>query len=146
MIFTRACEYGFQTILYLAVKEKNGKNISIKEIAERQEISFSFLGKVIQELVSNNLVKSTKGPNGGVKLAKTPSEITLYEIVSSFDENKVFEKCILGFPNCGIDNPCPVHEDWSKIRNSLKETLENKSVAQIIEESKGKDIRFISLP
>lgn len=146
MIFSRACEYGFQAILFLATKENEKKNFSIKEIAKKQGISFYFLGKVIQELVSHNLVKSSKGPNGGIQLAKLSNEITLYEIIRAFDEEKIFEKCLLGFPNCGGDNPCPMHEEWGNFRSALKDIFETKSVAQFLEESEGKDIRFINFP
>ncbi|MCL4539496.1 MAG: Rrf2 family transcriptional regulator, partial [Bacteroidetes bacterium] len=73
LIFSRQCEYALQAVLYISVQEP-GKFTNINEISERLDIPMPFLGKTLQLLVQDRILSSLKGPRGGFKLAKDPSE------------------------------------------------------------------------
>jgi Rrf2 family iron-sulfur cluster assembly transcriptional regulator len=62
-----------------------GKPISLAEIAERQEISLSYMEQLIACLKKQGLVKSTRGPGGGYMLGTSGDHITVSEIVSAVD-------------------------------------------------------------
>ena len=133
MLLTRACEYGIQAVLYLA-KHHEVPYISIKEIAEKNNISFHFLGKILQTLIQKGLLISYKGPKGGVSLARSPQEITVIQVIEAIDGLGFFQKCIVGMPSCDETHPCALHEKWSKIREDICKMLGDKSIAQLINE------------
>ena len=95
-------------------------------------LSFYYLGKVIQNLTNTSLLDSYKGPNGGIKLGKKPEEITVIEIVEAIDGLKAFEKCFIGLSTCNTQSHCALHNDWKGIRNKIYEMLQNKNLAQLI--------------
>lgn len=133
MLLSRACEYGIQAVLYLA-QHYDVPYISIKEIAEKNNISFHFLGKIAQTLTQKGILVSYKGPKGGVRLAKAPEEITVLEVVEAIDGLNLLKKCVLGMPTCGDEQPCALHNTWGKIRAEIYKMLSEKSIAQLIDE------------
>ncbi|NIT52519.1 MAG: Rrf2 family transcriptional regulator, partial [candidate division Zixibacteria bacterium] len=72
-----------------------------------------------------------RGPNGGVSLARPATAITIFDIIAAIDGLKLFEECILGLPGCGNDKPCPFHEDWQVVREDLKNTFKNSTLADL---------------
>ncbi|NUM71915.1 MAG: Rrf2 family transcriptional regulator, partial [Ignavibacteriaceae bacterium] len=64
MIFSKATIYGIKSIVYVA-KQQNGKDyVSIREIAEKLEIPFHFLTKILQKLTHAGIIVSSKGVKG----------------------------------------------------------------------------------
>jgi Rrf2 family protein len=133
MLLSRACEYGIQAVLYLA-KHHEVPYVSIKEIAEKNDISFHFLGKILQRLTQKGLLVSYKGPNGGVSLARSPQELTVFQVVEAIDGLESLQKCIVGMPACDEKHPCALHKKWAKIREAICDMLKEKNIAQLIDE------------
>lgn len=133
MLLSRACEYGVKAVLFLA-QHDDVPYVSIKEIAEKNQISFHFLGKIVQTLTQAGLLISYKGPRGGVRLAKTADEITVLQVVEAIDGLDILQKCVLGLPSCGSDAPCALHSQWGEIREDIRKMLAGKSIAQLVEE------------
>jgi len=129
VIFSKKCEIGLQSVLYLSTI---GKNIITDSgiIAKHLKLPKEFVSKVLQQMTFGKIVGSKKGKNGGFFLAKEPSEIRLIDIVKAIDGTKVFDCCVLGFPGCSNEEPCPVHNVWGGIREQahkmlMDETLED---------------------
>ena len=132
VLFSKKCEIGLQSVLYLSTEEE-GELFNSKQVSERVKQPKEFVSKVLQILTSSGIVGSKKGKNGGFFLAKPANKIRLIEIVEAIDGREVFEKCVLGFPECGDAHPCPVHNTWGKIRDEaynmlMTETLEDLKV------------------
>ena len=140
-MISKTCNYGLRAAIYLAIKE-NDVLVSINEISKNLNIPFHFLTKTLQQLTQQGLLVSTKGPKGGVKLAKPAKNITLMEIVLAIDGAKLFETCILGLPGCGVLNSCPLHEDWSSAINTLKNTFNKTTVALLADKVKNNNLRI----
>lgn len=132
MILSRACEYAMQAVLYLA-RQQRDSYISIKEIAEKNDISFHFLVKILQKLTQQGILNSYKGPRGGVSLAKPAREITPWDIVAAIDGVDFCQKCVVGFPECDEHHPCDLHYKWAKIRQEICDMLSEKSIAELID-------------
>ncbi len=131
MLLSRACEYAIQAVLYLS--EQNTKTyVSIHEIAEKNDIPFHFLGKILQTLTHKNLLISSKGPKGGVCLVKTPEEITLLDIVEAIDGLEfLHSKCIVGLSTCKGKKICALHDRWGIIRKDIYQMFAEKNIAQL---------------
>ena len=134
VLFSKKCELAIQAVLFLSIKKEkliyNATTIS-KELKVQKE----FVSKMLQTLTQSGIIGSKKGKNGGFYLARRPSQIKLIEIVEAIDGDKVFKTCVLGFPNCGDENPCPVHETWGKIRNETFKMLANETLEQFKEKT-----------
>lgn len=129
IIFSKKCEYGLQAVLYLSTKEPN-TIVSAEEIAKKLSIPKEFVSKILQSLTEYGIVSSKKGKAGGFGLAKNPNKIHLIDIVAAIDGLGIFNGCVLGFPNCSADHPCPVHDKWGALRTMTYEMLTEQTLDQ----------------
>jgi Rrf2 family protein len=141
MLLSKSCEYGLRASLFL-VAHQNGEYISIREMSDKLDISFHFLTKILQQLTSEGILKSHKGPNGGVRLVKSGSKIRLFEIVTAIDGDKMFAECVLGLPGCGREKPCPLHDIWGDTRDHIREMLKSTTLAELAEKGKEGNLRI----
>ena len=72
--------YALRVMIDLAINS-NGKYISLKDIAERQEISNKYLEQIISLLNKAGYLETARGYTGGYKLAKEPKEYTIVDIL-----------------------------------------------------------------
>ncbi len=133
IIFSRACEYAFQAVLYLASQPQT-RPILQRDISGALQIPPHFLGKVLQSLSRSNLVISRKGKCGGFILARSPKDISLYDILKATDGVACLDGCILGFSECGDERPCPVHFQWKESKQILMEMLRNRNAEELSQE------------
>lgn len=137
MVLSKACTYGILATLYVAKEDRDF--VPIRELSDELNISFHFLTKILQQLTSQGILVSLKGPKGGIKLAKDPAVVTYYDVIVAIDGDSVFKECVLGLPGCGHEIPCPIHEFWAPTRDLLKTTFVSQSLedsAQSINELK----------
>jgi len=129
VIFSKKCEYGMQAVLYLAAYMEKGV-IRADDIASALKVPREFVSKILQSLTASGIVYSKKGRFGGFSIAKDPAQIRLIDIVAAIDGLEMFNSCVIGFPNCSPDTPCPVHDKWGELRTLAynlftEETLDN---------------------
>lgn len=136
VIFSKSCELGLQAVLYLSTKEK--RLFNAKEVSDELKVPKEYVSKVLQMLTSSGIVGSKKGKNGGFFLAKEPVEIKLIDIVEAIDGLDVFKTCVLGFPGCSHETPCPVHDKWGKLREEAFKMLSEETLEDLKEKTKNK--------
>ena len=136
-MLSNSCRYGIRAILYLAKHRKENDNIGLKQISSDLELPAPFLAKILQQLAKHRLLRSTKGPNGGFSILKDPERITLLEIVEIIDGKGIFNNCIIHDGTCaGVrksKKPCPVHEDYAKVRAGLINLFKTRTIAELVE-------------
>jgi Rrf2 family iron-sulfur cluster assembly transcriptional regulator len=133
-MFSRSCHYGLQASLFIAHETADGGKVDLVTIATAQDIPRHFLSKILQTLVKQKLLKSTKGPNGGFELMRPAHKIYLYEIVEAIDGLDIFSQCGLGFKLCSNNHPCPIHDDFKVLRDQTKELFHQKTLQMLIED------------
>jgi Rrf2 family protein len=113
MRFTSMFRYGLRALAVLA-DNYGDKPISAKEISAREGISPSFLEQLLAQLRRSGVIEGVRGPGGGFRLRKDPSEILISEIVEALEGPVLVAKCI----SCD-DNPssqkCSRYEDCSAV-------------------------------
>lgn len=129
-MLSKSCEYGLRATLYLASLNHDGY-VSIGTISEELGISFPFLTKIFQKLNDAGLLESQRGPKGGVALTKPAQDVTLYDIVVAIDGDDLFGECVLGLPNCGDAEPCPLHDEWTEKRAGVETMFRNATLAEL---------------
>lgn len=128
MIFRKTVGYALQTVIYLSTQPFK-KPILQKEITNTLDIPHHYLGKILQPLIKSGIIGSKTGAFGGFYLAKRSKEIVLYDIVKIFEGADYFEDCVLGFPGCDDNTPCPVHKEWSSAKIIIQKFMEENTVA-----------------
>jgi len=140
-MLSNTCKYAVRALIYLGKYSADGTKIGIKKIASDLSIPTPFLGKILQNLVRQKVLVSTKGPNGGFGLAKTTVDISLYDIVRIVDGEDFFKVCLIGHQPCKThennEMPCPVHSRFSPIRAQLVQFYEETTLAGILGDMSG---------
>ena len=122
-MLSNTCKYALRALIYLGKYSETDHRIGIKKISEDLELSSPFLGKILQNLVKQKLLVSTKGPNGGFALGKKPENITLWDIVTKVDGEEFFTNCLITLEPCKTHDPsrplCPIHAQYDKLRAEI---------------------------
>lgn len=130
-MFSKTCKYAINAMIYVATLPTEQERVGLKEISKAINSPEAFTGKILQALVRDELLASTKGPNGGFFIAKNPAEIFLSQIVESIDGDMLFTGCALGLEKCSEDHPCPVHHKFKAIRDHLTGMLMTTSLKDV---------------
>lgn len=93
MFLTTKGRYAIMAMLDMYESCIDGKVVSIKSMAERQNLSIYYLEQLFCLLKKHNIVNSVKGPGGGYVFAKLPSQIYLYDILKAVGEKTKTTKC-----------------------------------------------------
>ncbi|MEE9372823.1 MAG: Rrf2 family transcriptional regulator [Saprospiraceae bacterium] len=119
-MFSKACEYGIKAVVYIAHRSQEGNRVSLKEIAKEIDSPEAFTAKIMQQLAKKNIVSSSKGPTGGFEMDEEARlNINIKSIVEVIDGDALYIKCGLGLKDCDDSRPCPVHQKFKKLRDSL---------------------------
>ena len=113
-----------------------GDPISLADIAERQEISLSYLEQLFALLRKGGLVKSVRGPGGGYLLAHHRGETRIADIILAVDEPIRATRCTPGAPiGCrGNRSRCATHDLWEELGNQIHLYLSSVSLADVCEQ------------
>ncbi|MAT59237.1 MAG: transcriptional regulator [Ignavibacteriae bacterium] len=141
VIFSKTCELGLQAVLFLSIK-KQQRIFNALEISQELKVPKEYVSKVLQILTESGIVGSKKGKSGGFYLAKSPSQIKLIDIVEAIDGLELFNNCVLGFPGCSKEAPCPVHDKWGKLRDDAYKMLSEETLEQLKEKTLHKIINI----
>jgi len=132
-MFSKSCEYGMRAVIFVAGESMNNRKTDIKGVARNINSPEAFTGKILQILVRKKLICSQKGPNGGFFMpVESIPEIKLVDIVVAFDGDAVFTRCALGIEGCATGKPCPLHNDFGRIRDDLENLLRSTSIENLI--------------
>lgn len=99
----------------------SGKPVALADIAERQEISLSYLEQLFGRLRKGGLVKSVRGPGGGYLLSRAPAEMRISDIILAVDEPIQTTRCTPGSPAGCHNNKgrCMTHDLWEELGNQI---------------------------
>jgi len=127
-MFSKSCEYALKAILHIASSSVNGAKMGIKEISEELDLPRPYLSKILQILVRQNIIQSSKGRNGGFYLNESSSKIKIIYIIEKLDGLHQLTKCGLGLKECSNTHPCPIHKVYMPYREKLRNILEEKTI------------------
>jgi Rrf2 family protein len=129
-MFSKACEYAIRAVMFVAQKSRDGAKVGIREIAKGIDSPEHFIAKILQDLSRKGLISSQKGPSGGFFLDERSLKAPLADIVRSIDGDGLFTGCALGLRQCSEVKPCPLHDEFKKIRDDLSALLQNTTVGE----------------
>ena len=126
--------YAVMALADLACQSK-GQPVALADIAERQDISLSYLEQLFGKLRKGAQVKSVRGPGGGYLLARPAGEIRIADIIMAVDEPIKATRCKpASSEGCRIDGSrCMTHDLWEELGNQIYLFLSTISLQDVIE-------------
>lgn len=109
----------------------SGTKAGIKEIAEEIQANEHTTGKILQLLVKEKVIASTKGPNGGFYFPPNVKKIYLIDIVRVVDGVDFFYECGLGLHKCSERKPCPIHHSYKVSREKLYKEFSTITIQEL---------------
>jgi Rrf2 family protein len=122
--------YALRVMIDLAVNDK-GDYVSLKDISNRQEVSLKYLEQIMAMLNKAGYVKSTRGNNGGYRLAKSPEEYKVGDILRKTEGDLAPIVCVNG-EECGKRENCKTFKFWQGLDNVINEYVDSKTLADLI--------------
>jgi len=118
------------------------KPVPLRDISLRQNISLVFLEQIFLKLKKNNIVKSTRGVNGGYILSSNPGQIKLSSIFSAVDEHVKTVQCKKeSKKGCqGKSAKCITHYLWDELELYINDFFEKKNLEDLIKSNLEKRI------
>jgi len=132
MRITTKGRYGVRAVLYLATSYYN-RPVSIKSIAEHEDISPEFLEQIFFKLKKVKIINSVRGPGGGFVLNKKPAEISLKDILDALGEPIEPVPCSNDLKKCKRKEECLMSSVWQDFSDILNQFLTNTTIKIIID-------------
>lgn len=129
--------YGTRALIELALREGEGP-VFLKDIAQKQQISLSYLEHLVAPLIAGGIIRSTKGPKGGVSLARDPGDIKLSEIARLLEGSLAPVECVDDPKACRRSGACAARDVWSRLKEAMDGVLESTTLEEMAEEQKRK--------
>lgn len=130
MQISRELDYGIRAVVVLA-KNLDGV-LSKRKIAEDFGIPVNFLAIILPKLVHASIVESLPGPKGGYRLARSATEISLFDVICAIDKVFAFNRCMDLTKGCEFMDKCPVRTHWNKIQNYSENYLKGVTFDSLV--------------
>ena len=115
-------------------RQSDGRPVALADIADRQDISLSYLEQLFGKLRRGAQVKSVRGPGCGYMLARPVDEMRVSDIILAVDETIKATRCTPGSPSgCQPDRSrCLTHDLWEELGNQIHLFLSSVTLGDII--------------
>lgn len=126
--------YAVMAMADLAAHSK-GRPVALADIAQRQEISLSYLEQLFGKLRRGGIVKSVRGPGGGYLVARDLRELRVSDVILVVDEPIKATRCAPGSSDgChGAKGRCITHDLWQELGNQIYMFLSSVSLEDVVE-------------
>ena len=143
---TNAGDYAIRSMIFIASLPEDAVVLR-SEICETQNIPSSFMAKILRSLVRAQLLRSTRGVNGGFSLAKDASEITLLDILEAIEGPLALTDCVPNPEDCQHSGNCPANAVWARVQNSIREILRGSTLEDLVSAPRrNKRVVFVPSP
>lgn len=131
MNLSKFTDYGFRILLYLG--NNTNKLHTVDELALNLNLSSNHLKKIVYKLSKNGYILSSKGRNGGIKLAFSPKDINLGDILDITEDNLNIVECFSYDNNtCSISSSCKLKPILNDATIAFKDTLKKYTLEDIL--------------
>jgi Rrf2 family protein len=128
MLFHTATGYALRA---LAALPEDGSHCLSKDLAARLGLPAPYLAKILQSLAQATLLESVRGPKGGFRLSRPAHRITVGEVVVAIEGPNSLDGCVMGFPVCSSEHPCPLHEAWTAVKSQVASSMTEATIRDL---------------
>jgi Rrf2 family protein len=132
-MFNKETEYALQSLVYIQGQNLKNHRPGVEEIASGIDAPRFFIAKILHRLVKTGILLSLKGKGGGFFFDKSMPSVKIREVVNLIEGSKIVSGCIFGLRQCSCDNPCPLHDRYAPIRQSIERLLVTETINSLAE-------------
>ena len=132
---SKLTDYATVVMTVLAgVRDAGGADevLSAQDLAARARLELPTVSKLLKQLAHAQLVNSTRGVNGGYRLAREPQQITIADIVTAMEGPIGMTECGAHAGLCDHEPHCGVRVNWQRINQAIAQALANVTVADMV--------------
>lgn len=129
----RQTDYAVRVVLALSKKPK-GMRLPTSEIGREMLIPPALLQRIVAELAAGGFIQTQAGRDGGISLAHDPSQITFLQVVEQFEGELYLSDCVIKPDECPFQRRCPVHCQWIRLKNILRDEMSRITFQQLVDE------------
>lgn len=122
----------YATVVMACLADAGDGVQSAQALAERAHLEVPTVSKLLKQLAQAELVVSTRGINGGYRLARAPRDITIADIVTAMEGPIGMTECSVHAGACGHESHCGVRVNWRRINQAIADALEGVTLADMI--------------
>jgi Rrf2 family nitric oxide-sensitive transcriptional repressor len=130
-MFSQTVEYALRAVVHLADQAPAARTTD--QIASATLVPKAYLSKVLQGLCHAGIVQSKRGLGGGMVLTKSPSDLTILEVVNAVEPIGRIRECPLGLAAHGV-HLCPLHKRLDQALAQVEEAFRQTTLAEILAE------------
>ncbi len=130
----RQTDYAVRVILALS-KKPQGTRVSTSEVGREMLIPPVLIQRIVAELAGGGFIQTQAGRDGGISLAHLPENITLLQVVEHFEGELYLSECVLKPGECPFDRRCPVHCQWVRLKNLLRDEMSRITFHSLVEDA-----------
>jgi len=133
MKFSTRTTYGLRAMIRLA-QNFGEENLSLPNISRRERISLGYLERLFASLKKAKLVKAVRGASGGYKLTRSPSRITVYDIIKALEGRLSPFHCLSedGTVYCDVGCKCGASIVLVRVQKAVTKTLKGIKLSNLI--------------
>ena len=135
-MFKKETEYALRALVYVCEQHQHEVHPGIIEIATEIKAPQAYTGKILQRLVKSGLLSSQRGKGGGFFFSESQEKTILKDVVLITEGEKVFSACGFGLGNCSDADPCPIHDQYVRVRNELEAVFGGNSIMDLARKNK----------
>ncbi len=123
--------YGMRALVDIATHSRN-EPVRLKEIARRQDVSLSYLEHIVGPLISGGILRSTRGPGGGVSLLRRPKDIPLREVMGLLEGSLSTTDCVIHPEVCPRSSHCATRSLWTELADAMHAVFDSRTLADLM--------------
>jgi len=128
---TRLTDYGIVLLTYFARDTARSMH-NARDLAKAAHLPLPTVNKILKALTRKGLLLSHRGVKGGYSLARRPEEISMADIITATEGPVAITQCTVSLPgSCTQEFSCPVHLNWQKINDAIRQALESVSLSDM---------------
>ena len=127
---SRLTDYATAVILFM---QNDNKLYSSEMIALGVRLEIPTVSKVLKLLTKAKILASTRGANGGYKLAKASDDITLFDVIQAIEGDTAITECTKTDSLCAQEQGCDSRTGWQKVNQQIEQILVQMTIAKMAE-------------
>lgn len=128
-MYSQTAEYALRAMSCLALSPT--ELVPTTTLSLQTRVPSNYLAKVLQLLVSENLITGRRGVGGGYKLARGPEQITMLQVINAVSPVHRIDRCPMGLPHHG-PFLCPLHRKVDQAAAAVIEIFDGVTLADLI--------------
>jgi Rrf2 family protein len=128
---TRAGDHAIRALLEL-MSAPSEERVTAHALAEATRIPEEFLRKILTALSHAGILRTSRGPRGGVRLGRRPEAISLLDVVEAVEGPVILNECLREPSGCPWYDTCPAHPIWREAQDRLRQTLASATLASLL--------------